>query len=296
MYSRQPLIGVAFHRTLECRGGGWWRLAVSAALGVIGLLAMSLAGLLAVVGAARALGRDNFNFDLTDGVDAAELLGANLGLALLIPLSAALVWVLYGIRPRWLSSHRPGMRWRWLAWSTAISAVVWSIFLVLGTTGAFILRSEPIGLSVVGFVAVVLLTTPLQAAGEEYLFRGLLLQSLGATRLPAWACCLGSGFIFAAAHLQFAAPLFADRLLLGTVLAWLAIRTGGIEAGIAVHAVKNIAVLVPAGLLDDVSDALDPSGVTWLPLIVDAVLLSIAVPWLLAAHRREAAKLAKISG
>ncbi len=247
---------------------------------------MSLASLIAVLGASRALGYDDFDFDLADGVNATELLGANLGLAFLIPLSAALVWVLYGIRPRWLSSHRPGVRWRWLGWSVAISAAVWSIFLVLGTAGAFVVRSEPIGLAVLGFVAVVLVTTPLQAAGEEYLFRGLLLQSLGATRLPVWVCCLGSGGIFAAAHLQFDAPLFADRLLLGTVLAWLAIRTGGIEAGIAVHAVKNVAVLIPAGLLDDVSDALDPSGVTWLPVIVDAVLLSIAIPWMVAAHRR----------
>lgn len=284
--TRQPLTGVAFHRTLEHRGGAWWRLVVSAVLGVIGLLAMSLASLFAVLGAARALSYDNFAIDLTDGVSAGELLGANLGLALLIPLSAALVRGLYGVRPRWLSSHRPGVRWRWLAGCVGISALVWSIFLVLGTAGAFLVRSEPVDLAVWSFLAVVVFTTPLQAAGEEYLFRGLLLQALGAARLPVWVCCVGSGAIFAAAHLQFDAPLFADRLLLGTVFAWLTIRTGGIEASIAIHAVKNVAVLIPAGLLDDVSAALDPSGVTWLPVIVDVVLLSIAVPCILAAHKR----------
>ncbi|MEJ7744843.1 MAG: hypothetical protein WKF73_21295 [Nocardioidaceae bacterium] len=87
----QPLSGVAFHRTLEHRGGAWWRLVASAALGVIGLLAMSLASLIAVLGASRALGYDDFDFDLADGVNATELLGANLGLAFLIPFSAALV-------------------------------------------------------------------------------------------------------------------------------------------------------------------------------------------------------------
>ncbi|MBA2444185.1 MAG: CPBP family intramembrane metalloprotease [Nocardioidaceae bacterium] len=286
MTTQQPQPGIAFHRTLERPSGAGWRLVASAALGVMGLLAMSVAGLLAVIGAARALGYDSFAFDLADGVNAAELLGVNLGLALLIPVSGGLVWGLYGVRPRWLSSHRPKMRWPWFMWAVGVSALVWSIILVLGTAGAFLVRSQPVDLGVWAFVAVVLVTTPLQAAGEEYLFRGLLLQALGATRLPMWACCVGSGALFAVAHLQFQAPLFADRFLLGCVLAWLAIRTGGIEAGIAIHTVKNIAVLVPAGLLDEVSDALDPSGVTWIPLIVDAVLLAIAVPCMLAAHRR----------
>ncbi|MEJ7744842.1 MAG: CPBP family intramembrane glutamic endopeptidase [Nocardioidaceae bacterium] len=163
---------------------------------------------------------------------------------------------------------------------------MWSIFLVLGTAGAFLVRSEPDRPCSAGLCRGRIGDDAAAGSGEEYLFRGLLLQALGATRLPVWVCCVGSGALFAAAHLQFDAPLFADRLLLGTVLAWLAIRTGGIEAGIAVHAVKNVAVLIPAGLLDDVSDALDPSGVTWLPVIVDAVLLSIAIPWMVAAHRR----------
>ncbi|MBA3265410.1 MAG: CPBP family intramembrane metalloprotease [Nocardioidaceae bacterium] len=286
MATRRPLTGTAFHRTLSAPSGAWWRLLASAALGVVGMLAMSVASVFAVLGIARSLGNADFSFELTDGVDAGELLAVNLGLASLIPLSGALVWGLYGVRPRWLASHRPGMRWGWLVRCVGICAVVWSIFLVLGTAGALLVRSEPIDLSVWSFIAVVLFTTPLQAAGEEYLFRGLLLQALGAARWPVWLCCIASGAVFAAAHLQFAPPLFADRLLLGTVLAWLAVRTGGIEAGIALHAVKNVAVLLPAGLLDEVSSALDPSGVTWLPLIVDAVLLSIAVPWILAAHRR----------
>jgi membrane protease YdiL (CAAX protease family) len=143
-------------------------------------------------------------------------------------------------------------------------------------------RTAPVGTGVVAFLAVVIVTTPLQAAGEEYLFRGLLLQGLGALRLPAWLCCVGSGALFATAHLQFSPPLFADRMVLGTVLAGLAIRTGGLESGIAIHAVKNISVLIPAGLLDTVSDALDPTGVTWLPLAVDVLLLSFAVPWIVS--------------
>lgn len=262
-------------------------MAVSVVLAVVGLLAMSLLGVVAVLGAGRATVDPDFAFDLNNGINAGELLGTNLGLALLIPLAGAVLWALYGVRPRWLSSNRPGLRWGWLGKSVGVATCVWGIFLVLGTAGAYLMREAPVDVQVLGFVAVVLLTTPLQAAGEEYLFRGLLLQALGATRLPSLICCAVSGALFAAAHLQFDAPLFADRLLLGAVLGWLALKTGGIEAGIALHAVKNIAVLIPAGLLDDLSSALDPQGVTWLPVIIDAVLLSIAVPWVLALRRRQ---------
>ena len=61
--------------------------------------------------------------------------------------------------------------------------------------------------------------------------------------------------LFATAHGQFDPPLFADRFVLGVALAWLATRTGGLEASIAIHAVKNISVLIPASLLDEVDSA-----------------------------------------
>ncbi len=114
----------------------------------------------------------------------------------------------------------------------------------------------------------------------------MLLKGFGATGLPIAACCLLTGLLFATAHLQFDAPLFADRVLLGAVFAWLTVRTGGLEAGIAIHGVKNMAGLIPAGLLDDVDEALDPDSVTWLPFVVDVVLLAIAVPWIAYLWRR----------
>ena len=281
-----PSGGQPFHRLLQRDRGAAWRLLVSGVLGVLGLVLLSILCALGVVLVARHIGYPGFELDASDGIDAGEMLALNAGLACLIPLAAVLARLLYGVRPRWLSSIRPGLRWGWLARCVVISLAVWSLLLVAGTAGAYLARSAPVDTGVLAFLVVVLLTTPLQAAGEEYLFRGLLLQAMGAVRLPSWACCLGSGALFATAHLQFDPPLFADRLLLGTVLAWLAIRTGGLEAGIAIHAVKNVSVLVPAGLLDSVGDTLDPTGVSWLPLVVDAVLLSFAVPWMVVQAAR----------
>lgn len=285
MQEAQPTPGVVYHRMLPPGRGSWWPLVVCVVLGGLGVVVMSLASAIIVLVGASLLGY-SFRIDPLDGVNAGEMLTANLGLALLIPVAAALINGAYYVPSRWLWSNRPGFRWRRLGQAVAVSAVVWSPFLVLGTLAAAVSRTSPPGRALLWFLAVVLLTTPLQAAGEECLFRGLLLQALGVTRLPTLACCLGSAGLFAVAHLQFAPALFADRLLLGGVLAYLAIRTGGLEAGIAIHAVKNLAVLIPAGLLGSVSDALDPHGVTWLPLVVDALLLAVAVSWILALSAR----------
>jgi membrane protease YdiL (CAAX protease family) len=282
----QPTPGVVYHRQLPPRRGVWWRLSVCVVLGGLGVIVMSIVSAIVVLVAASLLGHP-FRLDPSNGVDAGEMLTANLGLALLIPLAAGLITGAYSVPMRWLWSHRPGLRWERLGRAAAVSAVVWSPFLVLGSIAAAASRTTPPDRGLLWFLVVVLTTTPLQAAGEECLFRGVLLQALGATRLPTWACCLASAGVFATAHLQFAPALFGDRLLLGVVLAYLAIRTGGLEAGIAIHAVKNLSVLIPAGLLGTVSDALDPHGVTWVPLAVDAVLLALAVWWILALTSRQ---------
>ena len=81
---------------------------------------------------------------------------------------------------------------------------------------------------------VIVLLTPLQAAGEEYAFRGYLTQAFGGlfrrrVRRPPprhpRACC--SRF----AHGAQDAPIFVDRFAFGLVAGILVIATGGLEAG-----------------------------------------------------------------
>ena len=276
----------AYLRMRSPKRGANWRVLVAVVSSVVGLIACAVLAVLFVTVVARSVGFGDFDVDLTNGVNAGDMLATNLGLALLTPLAWLLAWLLYGVRPSSLSSTRPGVRWRWLLTCVGVAAVVWSPFWVLGTAAAAITRETAIGVGVTAFLLVVLLSTPLQAAGEEYIFRGLLLKGFGATGLPMVICCVLTGLLFATAHLQFDPPLLADRVLLGAVFAWLAVRTGGLEAAIAIHGVKNRAGLVPAGLLDDVDAALDPDSVTWLPFVVDAVLLAIAVPWITYLWRR----------
>ena len=80
---------------------------------------------------------------------------------------------------------------------------------------------------------IVVLTTPLQAAGEEYGFRGYLLQAFGslfATARVDGGRVLVSATLFALAHGVQNFPLFFDRFMFGLIAGWLVIRTGGLEA------------------------------------------------------------------
>lgn len=275
----------SFVRLLRRDRGAWWRVVVASVLGLAGLVVASILVALVMVAVARLFGH-RLSFSSADGTSAAELFAANASLAALIPVAGGLVLLLYRVSPRELSSVRPGLRWTWLGRTAVVAALVSSPLFLLALASAVILRADPLDLGVVGFAVVVVLTTPFQAAGEEYLFRGLLLQGLGATRLPAWVCYCLSGGIFAAAHLQFAPPVFADRFVLGVALAWLAGRTGGLEAGIAIHTAKNIAVLIPAGVLGEVGSALDPSGASWAPLVLDVITLAVFIGWIVAEQRR----------
>lgn len=261
------------------------RLALAIVAGTVGFFLVTIAALLVVVVVERLGGRDlvidghNFSPDL--------LLATNLGLALCIPLAAALSVSVNGLRPQWLGSVAPGLRRRWLVTCIAIAGTVWGVLFLLAMAGVAAAGSTRFDGEVVAFLVIVVLTTPLQAAGEEYLFRGFLLQSLGATRLSAPGCWVVSGALFAAAHGQFDPPLFADRWLIGIVFGWLATSTGGLEASIALHAIKNITVLIPAVMLGKLSGAIDPTDVTWLPFAVDAVMLGLAGWWIHDRSKRE---------
>lgn len=94
-------------------------------------------------------------------------------------------------------------------------------------------------LSVV-FVSLVVLP----AIVEEVVTRGFLYSGLR-TKLPKLYAAIGTSVVFAVAHLQFgsAAPLLwvaaIDTFVLSMVLVYVREQTGGLAAGIGVHALKN---------------------------------------------------------
>jgi uncharacterized protein len=166
----------------------------------------------------------------------------NLTLIVLIPASGLSIWIVHGVRPRFLSSVAGGIRWGWLLRCVAVILPLWALYTGLGVLAEPFTSPRPDHW--IALLVIVVLMTPLQAAGEEYFFRGWIMQNVGAwfarPVVGLVASLIVSAVAFSTAHLS------PDPWVLGTIAclavasgiaAW---RTGGLEAGIAMHAVNNI--------------------------------------------------------
>lgn len=193
----------------------------------------------------------------------AGMLAANLAIVSLIPITLAMVAVIHRVKPRWLLSVQPRIRWRYLVTCLVVALVVLNgvVLLSMLVTG---------GLPVVmqqgfwGFLVVIILTSPLQAAAEEIFFRGYLLQALGSLVAQPWFGVVVSSLVFALLHGTQNLPLFIDRLTFGLLAAMLVWRTGGLEAGIAAHVVNNVCAYVIAGLTTSMAQLKAVQSIGWL--------------------------------
>ncbi|MBN6035220.1 CPBP family intramembrane glutamic endopeptidase [Amycolatopsis sp. 195334CR] len=150
-------------------------------------------------------------------------------------------------KPGTLSSVDGRLRWRWLTectgWAVAAFALAAAVDLALGARW----DGFP-GLSTyLSIVALTLLLVPFQAAAEEYVFRGWLVQAFGAWFRTPWPGAVLSSAAFVATHGYTSAPILAELFVFAMILCWLTVRTGGLEAAIGLHAVNNIATMVLAG-------------------------------------------------
>lgn len=196
------------------------------------------------------------------------MLGVNLGLATLIPITWAVLAVMHRVRPRWLASVQPGVRRRYLLICLAIALVslngVLLISLLVGGFPAFHVQR-----GFWGFLVVIVATSPIQAAAEEIFFRGYLMQALGSLVGRPWFGIVGSSVVFALLHGTQNLPLFVDRLAFGLLAALLVWRTGGLEAGIAAHVVNNVFAFVIAGLTTSIATLKAIQSIGWLDAAFD---------------------------
>ncbi|GAA0973794.1 hypothetical protein ENKNEFLB_01328 [Nocardioides aquaticus] len=258
---------------------GWWRALVGVLLTVAGmLLVVPLVVLLGFVVFFLLTGGDVADRTLvlvdTSDVTPLGLAYLNLSLAGSILVAWFVTRVLHGLRPGWLSSVRPRIRWGWFAVSLGLSVVALVATLVVSA----LLPAQADGATVStdlnsfttttrDFLLVVLLLTPLQAAGEEYVFRGYLTQALGGVfanpKVAVVVAVLVPSLLFALAHGAQDAPIFFDRFAFGLVAGVLTIATGGLEAAIAMHVLNNFLAFGLALSFGDMSSALNPTGGTW---------------------------------
>jgi uncharacterized protein len=286
-----------YHRVLRVRDYRPWRPVVGLAvvvvlgLGILPFLALAVPVVWALVdGHQAAFYVDRLN---DRPVTAAALAYTNVVLAGLAVAAWTTIRLVHHMRPRWLSSVVPRLRWRWLGvcalGALAICLIQAAVALIAGDTSSGGASSTS---AQVTLALVVVLTTPLQAAGEEYFFRGYLNQAIGAYVRAPWVPIVVSSLLFALAHGVQNGPLFADRLAFGLVAAFLVWRTGGLEAGIAWHVVNNLVVLLYAVASDTMSSTLMVSGISWGAAVIDvALMLVFAVVVIRLGQRRQLQRL-----
>ncbi|TDD24253.1 CPBP family intramembrane metalloprotease [Kribbella turkmenica] len=203
------------------------------------------------------------------------LLATNLSLIVLIPLSMLVAQKLNRQAPGLLSSVTARLRWWWLGWF-ALAAVLLELLMlgVVKAGGVELLGDGTGGIApdAAAVIAVTLLTSTFQAAGEEYFFRGYLLQAVGALVRSSVVAVLVTTVLFTMAHgiWPWESPaLFLDRFAFGLVAGFLVVRTGGLEAAIAVHAANNVVTFVYAALTDSVGASLGADDAPWSLVAVD---------------------------
>ncbi|GAA3233274.1 CPBP family intramembrane glutamic endopeptidase [Nonomuraea helvata] len=187
-------------------------------------------------------------------------------MVLLVQGTAALV---QRRRPGTLSSVAGRLRWSWLLSCLGLALLA----LVLGQgTQALVLTLSGEDADLFGWAGwsgflpaliVIVLLVPFQAAAEEYVFRGWFVQAMGVhVRNPIWSILLGSA-LFMSLHGYSWAGL-VDVFGFGAVMGLLTVRTGGLEAGIALHVLNNLLAFGLAAAAGKLQDALS-QGATPVP-------------------------------
>lgn len=295
-----------YHLLQRAGDRGWWRglvgvIALAAAMMLvlpIVTLVVFIAGVAVTGGDAGTAGDQMLDIENLTPLGLAYLMTT---LALLIPAVWIVVRLLHGLKPRWTTSVAPRMRWGYFAACVGLSVVALFASLVMGVVvSALDPNALPGDTEVAGqlnaftsttrdFLIVVLLLTPLQAAGEEYLFRGYLTQVCGGIfatpRVAKAVAVLVPALLFALAHGVQDPPVFFDRFAFGVMAGILVILTGGLEAAIAMHVLNNWAAFGLALAFGDIAAALTPTGGSWLSIPVTLTQTLVYLGLAVLVHR-----------
>jgi membrane protease YdiL (CAAX protease family) len=283
-----------YHHLARTAAHRWWRpvLGTVFIVGAGGFLA--IAGFVIVTIAAEIAGRP-------EGADGVSSFGARTDLTLTFLTIAVLLPVTL-LAARWIQRRPAGslssvagrLRRRWLTTCLPVAFVAVVVFLTAGwglaaATGVDAgLDDDLAGWRPLAVTTVILLlVVPLQSAAEEYFCRGWLLQGVGAWFRGPWVPIAVQASVFAALHGWGTPWGFADLLVFGVIAGWLTVRTGGLEAAIALHVMNNLIAMVIAAAYDDLALDETATDMPWQLAVVDLpVLLGYAAVVLWLARRR----------
>lgn len=261
----------------------WWRPVLGVLFFVVCLVSASAAVIVAALVARAAtsgsVDLDNASLPIDSPIG---LLANNLVLAALIPAAALTVLVVHRRPIGVLASVVGRVRWGWLLrlLGVALGVMVLSLVasLLLPGEASDDLTVPPAG-QLTGLIVVILLTTPLQSAGEEVGFRGYLTQAVASwSRRPLVGTVVAAAVtsvLFALAHGVQDPALFLDRLAFGVTASWLAWRTGGLEASVALHVVNNLVALLFSASTGQLEDSITGSTLPWSVAALDVATMVV---------------------
>lgn len=229
---------------------------------------------------------DSAKFELIDAAlsdpemlfNSPEGLVVGLGfVALMLP--AALLAARVTGRPGMLHSVAGRLRWRLLLEAVVPAAL---LYVVAYTLFALATGSSLNPIPNAGLLAVIaLVLVPLQAAGEEYVFRGIIPQTVGRfLRAPIWGVIVAVP-LFLVGHENNALGLISIAVF-AIGAAYLVWRTGGLEVALAWHTVNNLVAFITTFL--GVADPAAP--VTATVMVVDIALSLVTIAAFELAWRR----------
>ncbi len=283
-----PTEPTPYHQFLRAPLWRWWRpIAVVVATVVIWLLISLVLTMPALV---LDAGATVFSPNQPMQIGPWFFLSNNVALGLAIPLVMFLQWGILGQRPGWLSSITGRLRWRWLFTCLGIVAVV-----LVVVAGVEMLINPPQDLRFRDhtwlLVFGILLTTPFQAAGEEYALRGMLTRLVGSYfRAPVLSWMVATAISSAAFVWLHASQdwwLNSYYFVFALAASWVTWRTGGLEAAIAIHVANNLVAEVTLPWMD-ITNIMDRSaGVGDPSMLIHMVAIStVAVLLALLGRRR----------
>lgn len=229
-----------------------WQSIIVLLLGIVLFFVASLVFSVVAVIIDASTGRQSFA-DLASGgmqglkITPAIFVANNLGLAALILIAILAGRGVMGQPAGYISSVLGRFRWKWLGRCLLVILPLWIVYHGVSTYLASMAADLPelhSSADTMPLLIGILLTTPLQCAGEEYGFRGLAnraVASLFGNEKVGWAVgAVVSSLLFMAAHV--ATDLWLNLFyftfgLAACVMVW---KTGGLEASIALHIINNV--------------------------------------------------------
>jgi len=253
--SALPVTPRAFHEFYRAPAFRWWKpLAGIAAVAVAWLVVcviVMVPFLIAEFSSGELTPEQLLNGQLPGTV--LIFLANNLTIVAFIPLAIVGHRVFFGQKTGWLASITGRFRWRLFGRCLLIALPFFAVLFGLN----FVTDGVPtlsVDAHTVPMIVIILLTTPLQCAGEEYAIRGFLGRAVGSwfgLRNAGWiVSTIVSTGVFVWLHdaqdpwLNLFYGCFA---VIASVLVW---RTGGLEAGIALHIMNNLMSLALAPFMD----------------------------------------------